>query len=158
MKVIYPGSFDPITIGHIDLIERCASKFDEVVVAIMVNESKKGTFTMEERLDMIRQSTQHLPNVEAVTGSGLTVDFAASLECSVIVRGIRAVMDYEYELQQATANRVLNDQIETLFLVADPKYSYISSSVARELASYGGDLKSFVNPYVEEKLKIRFKQ
>ena len=155
MRVMYPGSFDPITIGHIDLIERCSVKFEEVVVAIMVNDSKTGTFTMEERLSMAQRSVEHLENVEVVIGNGLTVDFAKEMNCSILVRGIRAVMDYENELQQATSNRVLNPEIETLFLVASPKFSYISSSVARELASYNADLSAFVPDYVAEALYER---
>ncbi|CAM3610966.1 pantetheine-phosphate adenylyltransferase [Erysipelothrix urinaevulpis] len=158
MKVMYPGSFDPITIGHIDLIERCSAKFDQVVVAIMLNDSKLGTFTMDERLELVEKSIGHLKNVEVVIGHGLTVDFAAKMNCSVLVRGIRAVMDYELELQQATANRVLNPNVETLFLVASPKYSYISSSVARELASYGADLKDFVPEFVAKELYERMRR
>ncbi len=152
MKVMYPGSFDPITNGHIDLIERCSSTFDEVVVAIMVNESKSGTFTKEERKVMIEESIKHLPNVSVNIGSGLTAMYAKEIDSNVLVRGIRAVMDYEYELQQATANRILNTDLETLFLVADPKYSHVSSSVAREIAKYGGNLEGFVPSFVAEKL------
>lgn len=155
MKVMYPGSFDPITIGHVDLIERCSSMFDEVIVAIMGNDDKSGTFTFEERLEMIEASITHLHNVKVEIGTGLTVDFAKKHDCKVLVRGIRAVMDYEYELQHATSNRVLNEEIETLFLVASPKYSYISSSVARTIASYDGDLRSFVSDDVAAKLKSK---
>lgn len=155
MKVMYPGSFDPITIGHVDLIERCSSMFDEVIVAIMGNDDKSGTFTFEERLEMIEASITHLHNVKVEIGTGLTVDFAKQHDCKVLVRGIRAVMDYEYELQHATSNRVLNEEIETLFLVASPKYSYISSSVARTIASYDGDLRSFVSDDVAAKLKSK---
>lgn len=153
MKVMYPGSFDPITIGHVDLIERCSRMFDHVIVAIMANDDKSGTFSYQERLEMIESSIGHLNNVEVKVGSGLTVDFALENDCKVLVRGIRAVMDYEYELQHATSNRVLNEDIETLFLVASPKYSYISSSVARTIASYDGDLRSFVSEEVGIKLK-----
>ena len=152
MKVMYPGSFDPITIGHVDLIERCASMFDEVVVAIMVNDEKNYVFTKEERKQMIEETIKHLDNVEVVIGSGLTVDFANEQDCKVLIRGIRAVMDYEAELQQATANRALREEIETLFLVASPKYSFISSSLARTIASFKGDLKPFVPKHVEEAL------
>lgn len=153
MKVMYPGSFDPITIGHVDLIERCSRMFGHVVIAVMGNDEKSGTFNFEERLEMIHAATAHLHNVEVLVGDGLTVDFALEHDCSVLVRGIRAVMDYEYELQHATANRVLNENIETLFLVASPKYSYISSSVARTIASYNGDLRSFVSDDVGRRLK-----
>ncbi len=155
MKVMYPGSFDPITIGHVDLIERCSKMFDEVIVAIMANDEKSGTFDYDERKQMIEASIAHLHNVEVKVGHGLTVDFALENECKVLVRGIRAVMDYEYELQHATSNRVLNEEIETLFLVASPKYSYISSSVARTIASYDGDLRSFVSEDVAARLKAK---
>lgn len=152
IKVMYPGSFDPITIGHVDLIERCSRMFDEVIVAIMVNDSKNYLFTKQERKDMIEESISHLPNVKVVIGEGLTVNFAKEMGCHVLVRGIRAVMDYEAELQQATANRTLDEDIETLFLVASPKYSFVSSSLARTIASYGGDLTPFVPPQVVDKL------
>lgn len=156
MKVMYPGSFDPITTGHIDLIERCAKMFDHVVVAIMVNEKKSGTFTMSERLEMAHECLSHLSNVEVVIGEGLTIDFAEKQACPILIRGIRAVMDYENELQLATSNRVLNETIETLFLVASPKYSYISSSVAREIARYGGALKGFVPQSVATRLYQKY--
>jgi len=158
IKVMYPGSFDPITIGHIDLIERCSRMFDEVIVALMVNDEKHYLFTKEERKSMIVNSVSHLKNVKVVVGEGLTVDFAGKMNCDVLVRGIRAVMDYEAELQQATANRTLNPNVETLFLVASPKYSFISSSVARTIASYGGDLTQFVPNNVAEMLKKRFQK
>lgn len=158
IKVMYPGSFDPITIGHIDLIERCSRMFDEVIVALMVNDEKHYLFSKEERKSMIVNSVSHLKNVTVVVGEGLTVDFADKMNCDVLVRGIRAVMDYEAELQQATANRTLNPKVETLFLVASPKYSFISSSVARTIASYGGDLTQFVPNNVADMLKKRFQK
>ena len=158
MRVMYPGSFDPITIGHIDLIERSSVKFDEVVVAIMANDDKLGTFTMEDRFEMVKRAVKHLDNVTVVIGEGLTVEFAKEMDCCLLVRGIRAVMDYEMELQQATANRILDSNIETLFLVASPRYSYISSSVARELARYGADLSSFVPDFVAKALYEKMAQ
>ncbi|CAM3510423.1 pantetheine-phosphate adenylyltransferase [Erysipelothrix sp. HDW6B] len=158
MRVMYPGSFDPITLGHIDLIERCSRMFEEVVVAIMGNDSKQGTFSMAERLELAQESVKHLPNVEVKIGDGLTVDYAVKENCTLLIRGIRAVMDYEYELQHAATNRVLNPKIETLFLVADPHYSYISSSVAREIARFGGDLKSLVPCNVADRLIERYAQ
>ncbi|WP_159635149.1 pantetheine-phosphate adenylyltransferase [Erysipelothrix anatis] len=158
MRVMYPGSFDPITLGHIDLIERCSRMFEEVVVAIMGNDSKQGTFSMAERLELAQESVKHLPNVEVKIGDGLTVDYAVKENCTLLIRGIRAVMDYEYELQHAATNRVLNPKIETLFLVADPHFSYISSSVAREIARFGGDLKSLVPCNVADRLIERYAQ
>lgn len=156
MKVMYPGSFDPITNGHIDLIARCSKIYDEVLVTVMYNKQKSGLFTLEERLEMIEATVSQFKNVTVSIGDGLTAEYAKLQNCNVIVRGIRAVMDYEYELQHATANRVLNPDLETLFLVADPKLSYVSSSVAREIARYGGDLKGFVPPIVAEKLYSKF--
>ena len=157
MKVLYPGSFDPITSGHVDLIERCSSMFDEVIVAIMVNDSKHYLFSEIERKILIEESISHLKNVRVEIGSGLTIEFAQKMNCKVLVRGIRAVMDYEAELQQATANRTLNKEIETLFLVASPKYSFVSSSLARTIASYHGDLKPFVPEPVRVALQEKYK-
>lgn len=156
MRVMYPGSFDPITYGHIDLIERSSKKFDELVVAVMGNDSKHVLFSLEERLEMIKESVKHLPNVEVRAGSGLTIDFARNMNCTLLIRGIRAVMDYEYELQSANINRVLDTSIETLFLVASPHFSYISSSVAKTLAYYQGDLHEFVPEHVAEKLMQKY--
>ena len=154
MKVLYPGSFDPITCGHVDLIERSAVMFDEVVVAIMVNDSKHYLFTQEERKRLIEESVAHLENVRVEIGEGLTVDFAEKVGCKMLVRGIRAVMDYDAEMQQATANRSLNNTIETVFLVASPKYSFVSSSLARTIASYHGNL----DPFVPNDVKIALKE
>lgn len=158
MKVLYPGSFDPITCGHVDLIERSAVMFDEVVVAIMVNDSKHYLFTQEERKRLIEESVAHLENVRVEIGEGLTVDFAEKVGCKMLVRGIRAVMDYDAEMQQATANRSLNNTIETVFLVASPKYSFVSSSLARTIASYHGNLDPFVPNNVKIALKEKYKE
>ena len=156
MKVMYPGSFDPITYGHIDLIERCANVYETVLVTIMFNGEKNGLFSLEERLQMMQETLGHLENVEITIGSGLTADYAKHQNCNLLIRGIRAVMDYEYELQHAIANRVLNPELETMFLVANPKLSYVSSSVAREIARYGGDLKGFVPESVAKRLYAKF--
>lgn len=158
MKVMYPGSFDPITIGHLDLIERSSKLFDEVLVAIMKNDQKQGTFSMDERLKMAQEAVSHLDNVEVKVGSGLTIDFAREEGCSTLIRGIRAVMDYETELQQATANRTLAPDLETIFLIASPEYSYVSSSLARELAHYEPDLSHFVPKNVEKALKEKYQE
>lgn len=156
MKVMYPGSFDPITNGHIDLIERCANVYETVLVTVMYNGEKHGLFTLEERLEMMKETLSHLKNVEITIGSGLTADYAKQQDCNLLIRGIRAVMDYEYELQHAIANRVLNPELETMFLVANPKLSYVSSSVAREIARYGGDLTGFVPHTVAQRLYAKF--
>lgn len=145
MKIAcYPGTFDPITNGHLDIIRRASKMFDEVVVTIMVNPKKRVTFTDENRKEMIEKCITNLSNVKVVIGSGLTVEFAKSINATAIIRGIRAVADYEYELQQATANMMLNDQIETLFFVARPEFSFLSSSVAKEIAINGGDISKFI--------------
>lgn len=146
MKACYPGTFDPITNGHLDIIERASKMFDELDVLIMVNPRKSCVFTVEERKQMIEKclAALHLKNVNVVVGSGLTVEFAVKRNASAIIRGIRAVSDYEYELQQATANLMLNDSIETLFFIARPEYSFLSSSVVKEIAQNYGDVRSFL--------------
>lgn len=145
MKIAcYPGTFDPITNGHLDIIRRASKMFDEIVVTIMVNPKKRVTFSDSDRKEMIEKCITNLPNVKVVIGSGLTVEFAKSINATAIIRGIRAVADYEYELQQATANMMLNDQIETLFFVARPEYSFLSSSVAKEIACNNGDISKFI--------------
>lgn len=147
MKACYPGTFDPITNGHLDIIERASRMFDEVDVLIMVNPRKSCVFSVEERKDMIERCIQILPTkdkIKVMIGSGLTVDFAKEIGAGAIVRGIRAVSDYEYELQQATANLMLNDEIETLFFIARPEYSFLSSSVVKEIAQNGGDVTNLV--------------
>ncbi|HCK89075.1 MAG TPA: pantetheine-phosphate adenylyltransferase [Erysipelotrichaceae bacterium] len=147
MKAVYPGTFDPITKGHLDIIERAACIFDEVDVLIMVNVRKQCLFTEEERKQMIIDSLQGLENKDRINvriGSGLTVRFAEKLNADAIIRGIRAVSDYEYELQQATANMVLNNKLETVFLIAKPEFSFLSSSVVKEIAMNGGDISEFV--------------
>lgn len=153
VKAIYPGSFDPITVGHLDIIKRASKNFDELYVAIMVNPDKNYTFTKEERLKMIEKCVKGLKNVKVVIGDGLTVNFAKKIGCSVIVRGIRAVTDYESELALATSNMSLNDKIETLFLVSRPELSFLSSSIAKEVASYGGDIDKFIPKAIQSDIK-----
>lgn len=153
MKACYPGTFDPLTNGHMDIIERAARIADVLVVAIMVNPDKKVLFSVQERIDMIKEAVKHLPNVSVVASEGLTVDLCRRLDASVLIRGIRAVMDYEYELQQSTANMMLDDTIESIFLVATPELSFISSSVVKNLVISGGDAEKFVPESVNRKLK-----
>ena len=156
MKACYPGTFDPITNGHLDIIERASRLFDEVVVLIMVNPRKTCLFNSEERKQMVIDSLKSIGNPQNVTvmiGSGLTVEFARKIGASVIIRGIRAVSDYEYELGQATANMMLAHEIEAAFLIAKPQYSFLSSSVCKEIALNGGDLLNLVPPQVEGPLK-----
>ena len=157
MKVCYPGTFDPITAGHLDIIERASNKFDEVIVLIMQNPRKKCMFTAEERKYMIERCVK-ADNIKVEIGSGLTVEYAKKLGASAIIRGIRAVTDYEYELQQATANMKLESSIETLFLIAKPEYSFLSSSVVKEIAMNGGStdglLPDEISDYAIERMKI----
>ncbi|MBQ9839965.1 MAG: pantetheine-phosphate adenylyltransferase [Erysipelotrichaceae bacterium] len=153
MKAIYPGSFDPITFGHVDIIRRAAQMFDEVVVVVLINDAKKPLFTVEERVEMLKETVGSIANVQVKASSGLTVDFARKEEAKVIIRGIRAVMDYEYELQQSTINMMLADEIETVFLLARPEYSFLSSSAAKTVASYHGDLTHFVPSNIAKRLE-----
>ncbi len=156
-KAIYPGSFDPITYGHLDIIERASQVFDEVVVVIMNNDEKKGTFTNEERMDMVQHVIDRFDNVTVQIGDGLTVEYARSLGANILIRGIRAVTDYEYEMQLATANMVLAPDVHTVFLVAKPEFSFLSSSTAKSIASYKGDITAFVPEYVKEKLENKYR-
>ena len=151
-KAMYPGSFDPITKGHLDIIQRASKMFDEIVITILKNPKKKATFTEEERKQLIEKCISKLDNVRVIIGSGLTVELAHSLDCTVLIRGIRAVADYEYELQQATTNMMLSSDIETVFLVARPEFSFLSSSVAKEIASYNGDVSSFLPAEISEEV------
>lgn len=157
MKIaIYPGTFDPITKGHLDIIERSAKLYDQVIVVIMQNEQKKSLFSEAERLEMIKAEICDFSNVSADIGHGLTVDYAKRKNAQVMIRGIRAVADYEYELQNATANMLLNKEIETIFLLSQPLHSFLSSSVAKAVAMHHGDLSNFVSEAVAQKLHQKF--
>lgn len=141
---IVPGSFDPITLGHLDIISRAARIFDRVVVCVVANANKKTMFTLEERQDHVRRITAHLPNVEVDTWYGLLVDYADRYEQPVVVRGLRAVSDFEYEFMMALTNKKLNNRVETAFLASDERYTYLSSSGVKEIAHFGGDVKQFL--------------
>ncbi|MCW5980939.1 MAG: pantetheine-phosphate adenylyltransferase [Bryobacteraceae bacterium] len=153
---IYPGSFDPFTNGHLDLIERCTHLFDKLVVAILRNENKQPLFTVEERTEMMREVLRDHAHVEVDSFDGLLVDYAARRKAMVIVRGIRAISDYEYELQMALMNRRLRPEIETVFLMASEAYSFISSKLVKEVAALGGSISGLVPPEIEAKLVKRF--
>lgn len=144
IQAIYPGTFDPITVGHLDVIKRAAAIYDKLYVAVMDNQSKKCTFSKEERIELIKKCVKSIDNVEVVLGEGLTVNLAKKYNCKVIIRGIRAVSDYEYELGLATANMNLDNSIETVFLVAKPELSFLSSSIAKEIASFNGDITPYI--------------
>ena len=137
---IYPGSFDPVTLGHYDIIERSSKIFDKLIVGVLNNSAKSPLFSVEERVNMLKDVTSHFPNVEVQSFAGLLIDFVRSNDANVIVRGLRAITDFEYELQLAQMNRVIAPEIDTLFLTTNLKYAYLSSSMAKEVAMYGGDI------------------
>lgn len=157
MKAVYSGTFDPVTNGHMDIIQRASKIFDEVIVLIMRNPNKHCLFQEEERKRQIELSVQasHLENVTVVIGTGLTVDMAKRLSANVIIRGIRAVSDYEYELMQATANMMLNSSIETMLMIARPEYSFLSSSVVKEIALNHGNIENMVPDIIIEEVQDR---
>ncbi|AEF41605.1 pantetheine-phosphate adenylyltransferase [Hoyosella subflava] len=151
---ICPGSFDPVTNGHLDVIERASAHFDRVVVAVLVNPNKRGMFTVEERLDLLREVTSHLPNVTVDSWQGLLVDYAKNNDLNAIVKGLRAVSDFEYELQMAQMNKELSG-VDTFFTATNPLYSFLSSSLAKEVATYGGDVSHLLPPVVYRRLTER---
>ncbi|EFQ83536.1 pantetheine-phosphate adenylyltransferase [Aeromicrobium marinum DSM 15272] len=150
-SVVCPGSFDPVTNGHLDIIERSARLFDEVVVAVLVNENKRGLFDIPERLDLLREATAHLPNVSVDTFSGLLVDFCTQRGIAAIVKGLRAVSDFDYELQMAQMNGSLTD-VDTVFVPTSPEWSFLASSLVKEVARHGGDVSSLVPAHVLARL------
>ncbi len=143
-KAIYPGSFDPPTYGHLDMIKRSAQIVDELNVAVLKNNAKNPLFSVEERVSMLVELTSQFPNVTVSMFEGLTADYARKIGAGIVVRGLRAVTDFEYELQIAQTNHVLNDELDTIFLVTNLRYSYLSSTIVKEVASYGGDISNFV--------------
>lgn len=145
---VYPGSFDPVTLGHMDIIERTSQMMDHVIIGVLKNNSKTPLFSVEERVKMLKSVTAHLPNVEIQAFDGLLVDFVHQNHAHVIVRGLRAITDFEYELQLAQTNRVIAPDIDTIFLTTNLKYSYLSSSIVKEIASYHGDIDEFLHPEV----------
>ena len=155
---IYPGSFDPITLGHLDIIERAAKMFDKLIVAVLVNRSKSPLFSADERVKMIKMVTGHIENIEVVSFDGLSVDFAESMGAKVIVRGLRAVTDFEYELQMAQTNRAMRHEIDTIFLTTDLRYAYLSSSIVKEVASYGGQIGLFLPPAIVPLIETRIRE
>jgi pantetheine-phosphate adenylyltransferase len=154
VAAVYPGSFDPVTYGHLDVVERAASHFDRLVVACLHNESKRAMFSQAERLGLLRDVTAHLGNVEVVGFEGLLVHFCQEHGIGLVVKGLRAVSDFEYELQMAQMNHTLAG-VETLFLTTSPVYSFLSSSLVKEVARFGGDVGEFVPPVVAELLRSR---
>ena len=143
-RAIYPGSFDPLTLGHLDMIERSAKIVDELVIGVLNNSAKNSLFSLDERVSMIKEMTESMPNVTVASFVGLLVDYMKEINATIIVRGLRAVTDFEYELQIAQTNHVENPEVETIFLTTSLQYSYLSSTIVKEFASYGGDISKFV--------------
>ncbi len=155
---ICPGSFDPVTNGHLDVIQRAARLFDKVVVLVAVNAGKHGVFTAEERCVLLRRATAHLPNVEVDSYGGLLADYAREKKAAAIVKGLRALSDFEYEFQMALTNRKLNNEVETVFLTTSTEYMYLSSSLVKEVARLGGDITEFVPPCVVNSIVNKFER
>ena len=153
---IYPGSFDPVTLGHYDIIERASKIFDKLIVGVLINSAKSPLFSVEERVKMLEDVTSDLPNVEIRAFNGLLIDFVRQNDANVIVRGLRAITDFEYELQLAQMNRVIAPEIDTLSLTTNLKYAYLSSSMAKEVAMYGGDISEFLDPAVARKVREKY--
>lgn len=154
---IYPGSFDPVTNGHLDIIKRSSAIFDKLYVAVSINRSKTPLFTVEERIELIRRVTKSIPNVEVVTFNGLLADFAREKGANVIVKGLRAVTDFEYEFQMALMNKKLNPKTETLFMTTSQNYSFLSSSIVKEIGALDGDLTGLVPEEIVNEIKMKLK-
>ena len=155
-RALTPGTFDPITSGHLDVIARASQLVDEVVVAVADSQKKGPLFTLEERVELVRQATAHLLNVRVEPFKGLLVDFAKELDATVVVKGLRAITDFEYEFQMTAMNYQLSPQLETLFIMSPPQYMYLSSSIVREIAQMGGDVEQFVPACVNKALKEKY--
>lgn len=156
IRAIYPGSFDPVTLGHLDIIQRAARNCDELIVGVLNNKSKSPLFKVEERVAMLKDVVRNIPNVRIMAFSGLLVDFAREQGAHCIIRGLRAITDFEYELQMAQTNSILNKEIDTMFLTASNDYSYLSSTTVKEIASFGGDIKQFVPREVCDKVYEKY--
>ncbi len=154
-KAVYPGSFDPVTNGHLEIIRRAAKLFDKLIVLVSVNVSKKTSFTAEERANLLRKVCYDIPNVEIDTFDGLIVDYFAANDCDIIVKGLRAMSDFEYEFQMAHINKHLYEKAETVFLCADSESTYLSSSMVKQIASFGGDISAFVPATIVEDIQKR---
>ena len=157
-RAIYPGSFDPVTVGHLDIIERASAIVDELIVGVLQNKAKTPLFSVEERVTMLKEVTKNMKNVKIVPFEGLLIDFAQQMDAKVIVRGLRAITDFEYELQMSQTNRKLNSDVETIFLTTSLEHSYLSSTTVKEVASFGGDVSQFVPEIVAKKITEKMKE
>ena len=157
-KAIYPGSFDPVTLGHLDIIERTSKMFDRVIIGVLNNKSKSPLFSVEERVNMLKEVTVSLTNVEVQSFEGLLIDFVRQNGAAIIVRGLRAITDFEYELQMAQTNRVIAPEIDTIFLTTNLKYSYLSSSIVKEIAEYEGDISEFLHPVIAARVREKLEE
>lgn len=159
-KAVYPGTFDPMTLGHLDVILRASQLFDEVIIGVLHNSAKTPLFSVEERVNILKKATGEIPHVKVVPFRGLAVDFAKSCDAKVIVRGLRAITDFEYELQMAQTNRELEPEVDTTFLITSLQYAYLSSTTVKEVAAFGGDISKFVPDFVAKEIhkKIREKE
>lgn len=155
---IYPGSFDPATLGHLDIIRRASKLFDKLIVAAMVNGEKRSSFTMEEKVDFLQRMTYDLPNVEVESFSGLLADYVKEKQACAIVKGLRAVSDFEYEFQMALANKKLNPDVDTVFLMTEQKYLFLSSTIVRDIARHGGDITGFVSEEIRTDIMDKLDQ
>lgn len=153
LKAIYPGSFDPVTYGHLDIIRRSSKLVDELIVGVLCNKAKMPLFSVEERVKMLEEVTKDLSNVRIVPFDGLLVDFASRMDADIVIRGLRAITDFEYELQMSQTNHKLASNVETMFLTTSIEYSYLSSTTVKEIAAFGGDVSQFVPEAVAEELK-----
>lgn len=153
---ICPGSYDPVTYGHVNILERSAKLFDEIIAVVMINPAKKTSFTLQERMDMLRQVTKHIPNIRIEAHEGLVADYAKSRGACVLVKGLRAVSDFEYEFQMALINKKMNPNLETMFITTASQFMYLSSSAVREIAQFQGSLAGFVPPEIEQTILNRF--
>ena len=155
-KAIYPGTFDPITYGHLDIIQRSAEMVDELIVGVLTNKGKSPLFTPEERVEMIKDAVKDIPNVKVLAFDGLLIEFAKKQKATIMIRGLRAVTDFEYELQMSQTNRVLSPEVDTIFLTTSLKWAYLSSSTVKEVAAFGGDISKFVPKKVAKQIIARY--
>lgn len=155
-KAVYPGSFDPVTFGHLDVIRRATQLFDEVIIGVLNNSTKSPLFSAMERVNILKKATTDIPHVTVMSFSGLSVDFAKQCDAKVIVRGLRAITDFEYELQMAQTNRELESDVDTTFLITSLQYAYLSSTTVKEVAAFGGDISKFVPKFVADEIQKKY--